>query len=107
MVIIGFMIAAVLLLTLAIWRKPYSVPEKIGATVVGLFFIPMLISAFWNEGLYEWSALAALAAGTIFVVVDELILKPRETVKISNKDDTEGLLGRCENSLVGLDRQAE
>jgi hypothetical protein len=72
MIIIGFMIVAVLLVTLAIWRKPWAMPEKIGATVVGLFFIPMLISAFWNEALYEWIALAALAAGTIFVAVDEL-----------------------------------
>jgi hypothetical protein len=54
-----------------------AIPEKLGATVVGMFFIPMLISAFWNEGLYEWIAVGALVAGAIFVVVDELILKSR------------------------------
>jgi hypothetical protein len=77
-IVIGFMIVAVMLLTLAISRKPWSIGEKLGATVVGMFFIPYLISAFWDEGLFLWIAIGGLVALMIFVVVDELILKPRE-----------------------------
>ena len=79
MIVIGFMVVAVLLLTLAIWRKPWSMTERIGATMVGMFFIPYLVSAFWDEGLFLWIAMGGLVAAAIFVVVDELIIKPRES----------------------------